>query len=221
MILIRSRNADGGIADHQFEDAKAMFAAWCSHESPMGNSEVLLVLEDGLVLYSSLGQKARRNEDVLWTADVMDWYIGAAKPKGKKLRPPCIGVLSGREIHDGDFYLEDVDTTVDWVPFDEDGEDDPHWSYQLMAINNVDEMFGTNVETSENADYIDIYVSVSPDLRQIYDNHLEVILCKEDGTDEYYRRPLNPAEEDVMLSLVQSFEAMRLQEEVEKRRGKK
>jgi len=125
--------------------------------------------------------------------------------------------LSGREIKEGDFYLEDLDTTVEWEKeLDEDGN--AGWTYQLIAAGPVDDIFGTHVEVEEGEDYLLFFVSVSPAYDSLYEK-MTVCLHSDtraaNGTQRYYVRHLNDAERKVLLRLVQQFEIARLKRQVE------
>jgi hypothetical protein len=47
---------------------------WNSEDPDMGDNEILLVILNGLVLYSSLGNKAKTYDDTLRTADLYEWF---------------------------------------------------------------------------------------------------------------------------------------------------
>lgn len=74
MIRITSRNVDGTRVIHYWNSAEKMLADWNSDDPSMGDDEVLLVVEDGHTVYSSLGTKPKSYSDTLRTADVMSWY---------------------------------------------------------------------------------------------------------------------------------------------------
>jgi len=117
--------------------------------------------------------------------------------------------LTGREIKEGDFYLDNCGSTAGWMDHI-DFEGSAGWTYQLTAAVPVDDIFGTNVETEDNADYLCFYISVSPGYYNMY-RYMDVVLCKEKGCEEYYVRPLSEAECKVLLRMVRRFEIARLQ----------
>lgn len=105
-----------------------------------------------------------------------------------------------RPITEGDFYLDENDN-----PWSCDG-----WNhYDLIANCNVDEIFGTNVETSENDDFLTISASVSSDLRQIQPV-LQVLLQKADGFYGELLYGMSEPEMKVIHSLIARYEASRL-----------
>lgn len=116
-----------------------------------------------------------------------------------------------REIGPEDFYLPE--DAAEWM--EEINGADCGWSYLLSAACNVDEVFGTCVETDENDDYINIYAYVNPGYDAVED-YLTVILCKGDGDIVEYRRDLSNAEQAVVLGMVQKYEMERLKQELAK-----
>lgn len=74
MLHIESRNVDCLRVTHEFQSVDEMLADWNSDDPTMGDNEILLVVQNGMVLYSSMGKSAERYEDTLRTADVMEWF---------------------------------------------------------------------------------------------------------------------------------------------------
>lgn len=74
VIHIESRNIDDLRIEHSFPTVGEMLSNWNSEDPNMGDNEILLVVKDGLVLYSSLGRKNGGYEDTVRTAHVMDWF---------------------------------------------------------------------------------------------------------------------------------------------------
>lgn len=105
-----------------------------------------------------------------------------------------------REIKKGDFYLEQ--DAAEWM--------DDIWNYYLLVSGDVDEIFGTNVCTSENDDYINVYASIYPYFDEIEDE-LDITLCRGDGEEESFKYILSDAEKKVLLDMVQQFEIARMQ----------
>lgn len=74
MIRITSRNVDGVRVEHIFLNAEKMLEDILSEDPSMGDNEILLVVEDGHTVYSSLGLKPKSYEDSVRTMDLADWY---------------------------------------------------------------------------------------------------------------------------------------------------
>lgn len=76
MIHIESRNIDHLRVEHDFETVLDLLFEWDSEDPAMGDNEVLLVVKDGMVLYSSLGEKPKSYNDTLRFVDLIDWFEG-------------------------------------------------------------------------------------------------------------------------------------------------
>lgn len=74
MIHVESRNINGLRVEHNFGTAIEMMLNWNSESPAMGDNEILLVIKDGAVLYSSLGKKTKCYEDMLRTDELMEWF---------------------------------------------------------------------------------------------------------------------------------------------------
>lgn len=107
------------------------------------------------------------------------------------------------------------DLTFDDFCFEADAADlgDDGWSYYMRMTCNVDEIFGTNVETSENDDYINVYASVDFGYDGVGDILL-ILLWKGDGDVEEYRYMLSETEKKYILYRVKSHELKRLEGEL-------
>lgn len=79
-IYIESINVDGVRISHEFISVEDMLEDWNSDNPSMGDNEILLVIRDGTVLYSSLGNKPKVYGDTLRTADMMDWFRSSTIP---------------------------------------------------------------------------------------------------------------------------------------------
>ena len=106
-----------------------------------------------------------------------------------------------RELTESDFYLGNV--AADWM------DDSANWSYYLSCSGNMDEIFGTNVETDENDDYINVYAYVSPGYDEAGE-HLEIALWKGNGDIEYFRYQLSETERLILLNLILEYEVRRM-----------
>ncbi len=111
-------------------------------------------------------------------------------------------VLKGiRELTVDDFYLEA--DAADW------DNNEGHWSYYLATSGNMDEIFGTNVETGKNDDYVNVYAFVSPDYEDI-DDYLSVNLWKGNGDVIEHDYMLSEREKEVLEALILEFEIRRM-----------
>lgn len=59
---------------HEFNSGEEMLADWNSDNPSMGDNQILLVIQNGAVLFSSLGRKEDTYEDTLRTDDLMKWF---------------------------------------------------------------------------------------------------------------------------------------------------
>lgn len=74
MIRIESKSEDGLRLIHEFESREALLADLNSDDPSMGDNHILLVVQDGLVLFSSLGRRERFYGDTVRTLDVREWF---------------------------------------------------------------------------------------------------------------------------------------------------
>ena len=122
--------------------------------------------------------------------------------------------LCYREIRPGDFTIDQPHG--DDIQFMEhcmaDGADG--LNILLYACCNVDEVLGTNVETGENEDWVNVYINVSQDYEEI-SPIMEVTLNRGDGGMESLERPLTEKEQAVLLNMAQRFELIRLNRLIE------
>lgn len=116
-----------------------------------------------------------------------------------------------RELTENDFSLEA--DAGDWH------EANFIWSYYLTTVGNMDEIFGTNVETDENSDYINVYACVDFALEDVEDC-LEIALWKEDGDIEYYNYQLSERERKILLVLILQHELNRRKKQLQEERVK-
>ncbi len=116
-----------------------------------------------------------------------------------EVKPPLLKGV--RELAADDFYLDN--DAADW---DDHGN---CWSFYLATSGNMDEIFGTHIETDENDDYINVYATISADYSSI-DDHLDISLWKGDGNIEEYRYALSDREKDVLLALVLEYGLKRM-----------
>ena len=75
MLKIDSRNVDGCRVSHVFTSIEEFITDYESDDPQMGDNEILLVVQDGVTVYSSLGTKADRYGDMLRTEDLYDWLL--------------------------------------------------------------------------------------------------------------------------------------------------
>ena len=80
-IYIESINVDGKRVTHRFPSVERMLADLNSEDPSMGDNEIMLVVHDGAVAYSSRGRKRQCYDDTVRTSDITDWF---ASRKGDK-----------------------------------------------------------------------------------------------------------------------------------------
>ena len=137
---------------------------------------------------------------------VGDFYTDVARFAEKfmdgKVVPPLYKSLSGRRIEPKDFIIMDDNDAFQWEDATEDR--DGGWNVELFANCNVDELFGTNVETDENDAYLNIYAHVDAALSYIYP-YLTVVYNEDGSPHDYeeYERSLSDYEQAALLSYVQ------------------
>lgn len=68
----------------------------------------------------------------------------------------------------------------------------------------VDAVFGTNVLTDENDDWLNIYANYDVRNDELCDS-LELTLCKADGSNENWRYPLNAAEKEALRCKMEEY----------------
>ncbi len=91
-----------------------------------------------------------------------------------------------------------------------DLDDENAYCYALTADCDVDEIFGTHVETDENGDTLEFLFKTTPDL-EACEGNLIVLLNREDtGAQEEYIHPLTKDEATVLLNLCRGYEVERL-----------
>ena len=86
MLVIYSRNDDTVRLKFEFDSPKAFIEDMKNNDDCMGDHEILLVVWEGLVLYSSLGKKAECYDDTLRTMDVYEWFSETTTQKSYDLR---------------------------------------------------------------------------------------------------------------------------------------
>lgn len=77
-------------------------------------------------------------------------------------------------------------------------------NFYLVCWFDVDQVFGTHVETTENGDWINVYANY--DMRTWHVcGVLDVVLHREDGSDEFYIYKLDEEERMVVLSKMEDY----------------
>lgn len=74
MIKIICRNDDELRLTFLYNRPEELVKDFDFGEDPPGDNEVLLVVEDNFVIYSSLGNKASSYEDTVRYDEVVDWF---------------------------------------------------------------------------------------------------------------------------------------------------
>ena len=76
--------------------------------------------------------------------------------------------------------------------------------FYMEVCFDADQMFGTNVCTTENDDWLNIYANYDFERDTVCDT-LELNLCKGDGTEENWSYHLNAAEQEVLARKMEAF----------------
>ena len=92
----------------------------------------------------------------------------------------------------------------DIVFSDEICEVDGLLNFSLYCAFNVDDVFGTHVETGENDDYLNVYANYDMAAGRVCDK-LEITLCHGDGTDSYLYYRLDEAELAAVESRMEGY----------------
>ena len=77
-------------------------------------------------------------------------------------------------------------------------------NFYLACWFDVDQVFGTHVETTENGDWINVYANYDMRTRHVC-GVLDVVLHREDGSDEFYIYKLDEEERMVVLSKMEDY----------------
>lgn len=77
-------------------------------------------------------------------------------------------------------------------------------NFYLAYWFDVDQVFGTHVETTENDDWINVYANYDMRTRHVC-GVLDVVLHWEDGSDEFYIYKLDEEERMVVLSKMEDY----------------
>lgn len=73
MLKIISRNDDGVRLENDFDSSNAFIDFMDNDDDCLGDNEILLVVIDNMVVYSSLGNKTVTYNDTVRTMEVYDW----------------------------------------------------------------------------------------------------------------------------------------------------
>jgi len=117
--------------------------------------------------------------------------------------------LEGKELTHGPAEPEETCGSrrlrkEDIVFSDEICEVDGLLNFSLYCAFNVDEVFGTHVETGENDDYLNVYANYDMAAGRVCDK-LEITLCCGDGTDKYLCYKLDDAELAALESRMEGY----------------
>jgi hypothetical protein len=88
--------------------------------------------------------------------------------------------------------------------FDEIMEESGKLNFYMSTDFNVDQVFGTHVETSDNDDWINVYANYDIEKRQVYDT-LDIIFDRADGTCEELTYRLDDCEKDILLEKMNAY----------------
>ncbi|WP_195464227.1 hypothetical protein [Faecalispora jeddahensis] len=87
---------------------------------------------------------------------------------------------------------------------DEIMEMDGRLNFYINTDFDVDKVFGTNVQTLDNDDWINVYVNFDMESRQVCDT-LDIELHRGDGGGETLSYPLNAAEKSVFYAKMDAY----------------
>ena len=74
-----------------------------------------------------------------------------------------------------------------------------------LAVNcNVDDLFGTHVETADNDDYLNVYANYDMDAGEVA-GYLDITLCRGDGVDIPMRYRLSDDERAMLLTKMRDY----------------
>ena len=77
-------------------------------------------------------------------------------------------------------------------------------NFYVDAFDGVDEVFGTHVCTTENADYVNIYADYDL-LGGSVGDKLSITLCRSNGMDDEYEYMLSPEEKEILLGRMDDY----------------
>ena len=104
-----------------------------------------------------------------------------------------VALYASRPINERDFVLSG---SIE--------EMDNHLNFYLAVNCDVDELFGTHVETDANDDYLNVYANYDLDTGEVADT-LEIILCRGDGVDVPMRYRLSDDERAMLLTKMRDY----------------
>lgn len=107
--------------------------------------------------------------------------------------------LDGREI-----IIAGHLSTQNFVFGDEIIEQDGKLNFYIETWFDVDKVFGTDVLTDQNDDWLNIYANYDMERGEVCDT-LDLALCKGNGSDEHFTYSLNEAEKEVLLRKMDEF----------------
>lgn len=87
---------------------------------------------------------------------------------------------------------------------DEIVEMDGQLNFYINTDFDVDEVFGTNVQTTENDDWLNVYANFDMEARQVCDT-LDIELHRGDGAEETLSYPLNAAEKAMLYAKMDAY----------------
>ncbi|WP_312611536.1 hypothetical protein [Oscillibacter sp.] len=87
---------------------------------------------------------------------------------------------------------------------DEIMEMDGRLNFYINTDFNVDAVFGTNVQTTENDDWLNVYANFDMESRQVCDT-LDIELHCGDGAEETLSYPLNAAEKAMIYAKMDAY----------------
>jgi len=87
---------------------------------------------------------------------------------------------------------------------DEIMEMDGRLNFYINTDFDVDAVFGTNVQTTENDDWLNVYANFDMESRQVCDT-LDIELHRRDGGEETLSYPMNDAEKAMLYAKMDAY----------------
>jgi hypothetical protein len=122
-----------------------------------------------------------------------NWYLLTAEPSMDNPPQTTIIEKSQRQLTETDICFSD-----------EIMEMDNKLNFYMDTSFNVDQVFGTHVETSENDDWLNIYADYDMAQREVC-GALEITLNHADGSSEEQIYPLNAQEKEILLKKMNDY----------------
>jgi hypothetical protein len=111
---------------------------------------------------------------------------------------------SSLELHDQKLTTAASFETKDISFSDEIMEMDGRLNFYINTDFDVDKVFGTNVQTTGNDDWLNVYANFDMESQQVCDT-LDIELHRGDGGEETFRYTLNAAEKAILYTKMDAY----------------